>query len=223
MRIVLIILLLPFYGLKAQENYVEKFQGFWGGHISNDPESKMYFYEIVKNNNKLSITYEKDKIMEVLITRIGFVNQRKDSLVLADLKNSGKYLCDCIIKKEISLDCFFIEGFDKEGNSYWYGNTDIYDFNKIPALPQKVITDLLKWDSGKVKRDYLKEFMEKNIFEITVNKTNIFFNIDTPTRMYLIKGDEVEALEEKGEWLKIRYYGKKIIEGWIKKSNLGMD
>ena len=27
--------------------------------------------------------------------------------------------------------------------------------------------------------------------------------------MYLIKGDEVECLEEKGEWYKIRYYGKK--------------
>jgi SH3-like domain-containing protein len=38
--------------------------------------------------------------------------------------------------------------------------------------------------------------------------------------MYLIKGDEVEVLEEKGEWLKVRYYGKKIIEGWIKKSDV---
>jgi SH3-like domain-containing protein len=38
--------------------------------------------------------------------------------------------------------------------------------------------------------------------------------------MYLIKGDEVEVLEEKGEWLKIRYYGKKVVEGWIKRSDV---
>jgi hypothetical protein len=40
------------------------------------------------------------------------------------------------------------------------------------------------------------------------------------TKMYLLKGDKVEVLEEKGEWLKVRYYGKKIIEGWIKKSDV---
>jgi len=38
--------------------------------------------------------------------------------------------------------------------------------------------------------------------------------------MYLLKNDEVEVLEEKEDWLRIRYYGKKTIEGWIKKSDV---
>lgn len=38
--------------------------------------------------------------------------------------------------------------------------------------------------------------------------------------MYLVKGDEVEIVKEKGKFLKIYYYGKKTIEGWIKKSDI---
>jgi SH3-like domain-containing protein len=38
--------------------------------------------------------------------------------------------------------------------------------------------------------------------------------------MYLIKNDVVEVLEEQEDWLRIRYYGKKVIEGWIKKSDV---
>jgi len=38
--------------------------------------------------------------------------------------------------------------------------------------------------------------------------------------MYLIQNDTVEILEDKGDWLKMRYYGKKIVEGWIKKSEV---
>ena len=40
------------------------------------------------------------------------------------------------------------------------------------------------------------------------------------SKNYLKKGDEVEVLEEKNIWLKIRFYGSKIIEGWIKKSDI---
>ena len=60
---------------------------------------------------------------------------------------------------------------------------------------------------------------------IKVSITNIYISPNTPTKMYLIKGDEVEIIEEKDDWLKIRYYGngatsRKTIEGWIKKSDV---
>ena len=55
---------------------------------------------------------------------------------------------------------------------------------------------------------------------INFSKSIIHRIPNKPTKMYLIKGDEVEILEDNGEWLKIRYYGKKTIEGWIKKSDV---
>jgi hypothetical protein len=58
------------------------------------------------------------------------------------------------------------------------------------------------------------------IKKIRISRSLINSSVNTPTKMYLIKNDEVEILEEKGEWLKVRYYGKKTIEGWIKKSDV---
>jgi SH3-like domain-containing protein len=40
------------------------------------------------------------------------------------------------------------------------------------------------------------------------------------TKMYLLKDDIVEIIEEKEDWLHIRYYSKKVVEGWIKKSDV---
>jgi len=40
------------------------------------------------------------------------------------------------------------------------------------------------------------------------------------TKMYLIKGDKVEILEEKDDWLYILYRGKKDIKAWIPKSSV---
>jgi hypothetical protein len=42
-------------------------------------------------------------------------------------------------------------------------------------------------------------------------------SIDAKTKMYLIKGDKVEILEEKDNWLHILYKGKKEIKAWIPK------
>ncbi len=57
-------------------------------------------------------------------------------------------------------------------------------------------------------------------FTIMAEKSRIHSVPNQPTKMYLIKGDEVEYLEENGEWYKIRFYGKKTIEGWIRKSDV---
>jgi hypothetical protein len=61
---------------------------------------------------------------------------------------------------------------------------------------------------------------EKGLKTILVTKSNLFSTPNVSTKMYLVKGDEIEILEKKSEWLKIRYYGKKIVEGWIKNSDI---
>jgi SH3-like domain-containing protein len=39
--------------------------------------------------------------------------------------------------------------------------------------------------------------------------------------MFLLKGDPLEVLEEKDDWLRIRYYAKtKTIDGWIMRSDV---
>lgn len=57
-----------------------------------------------------------------------------------------------------------------------------------------------------------------NTFIIQSEKQPLYKTPPTKTKMYLIKGDKVEILEEKDDWLYILYRGKKDIKAWIPKS-----
>lgn len=83
-------------------------------------------------------------------------------------------------------------------NSYW----------KRITAPPKFVQDFII----ELKKDVLKP--------ILADKATIYSAPNKPTKMYLVKGDEVECLEEKESWYKIRYYGKKTIEGWVKKEDI---
>lgn len=66
------------------------------------------------------------------------------------------------------------------------------------------------------------EIYKNNIIKLKIKNTQaIIYDANyQSTKMYLIKGDIVEIIKESGSWLNIKYYGKKTIEGWIKKSDV---
>ncbi|QDF28501.1 hypothetical protein [Halarcobacter anaerophilus] len=55
---------------------------------------------------------------------------------------------------------------------------------------------------------------------IQVQKQPLYSKPNIKTKMYLIKGDRVEVLEEKDDWLYILYHGKKDIKAWIPKNSV---
>ncbi|SFQ34977.1 hypothetical protein SAMN04515674_115149 [Pseudarcicella hirudinis] len=63
------------------------------------------------------------------------------------------------------------------------------------------------------------KFIDK-VASVKILKSTIWSTPNHPTKQYLLKGDEVEILETQDDWLKIRYYGSKTIEGWIKKTDV---
>lgn len=108
-----------------------------------------------------------------------------------------------------SLNYYYIN--PKERNRYyvWDGTapSKIVYFNRI-LTPPKYIFDFYH----KIAKDRFKETIYPKIYLFDANFKK--------TRMYILKGDSVEIIEEKGDWFKIRYYGKSTIEGWIKKSDV---
>jgi|LakMenEpi03Aug12_release.lakeMendotaPanAssembly.Ray.scaffolds.fasta_scaffold288551_2 hypothetical protein len=58
----------------------------------------------------------------------------------------------------------------------------------------------------------------KNVI-IESDRVFIYSSPNIPTKMYLKKFDCVEVISEKNNWLHIKYYGKKIVEGWIRKKD----
>jgi hypothetical protein len=112
----------------------------------------------------------------------------------------------------------FTVGKDTMMNIYYSNSQQYVTYKKIKTLPEKVTIYL------KSKGIQIPVSIKKHIKS---SKAIIYSQPDIPTKMYLIKGDVVEILEEKGDWLRINYYpekdGKetgKTIEGWIRKTDM---
>lgn len=84
--------------------------------------------------------------------------------------------------------------------------TNGVEYQRVLSPPDFVQEFIKKIKKEKLRKVERKTFINNSFFKDTI--------------MYLLKNDEVEILEEKSGWLKIRYYGKKTIEGWIKKSDV---
>lgn len=95
-------------------------------------------------------------------------------------------------------------------------STNRFIYRRVTSLPNIYILELYK-RGKKEGKNYLGDLLSIKLREIVALKVYINSFPNKSTKLYLIKGDPVEILEQKGEWLKIRYYGKKTIEGWIKK------
>ncbi|SOD20356.1 hypothetical protein [Pedobacter xixiisoli] len=98
------------------------------------------------------------------------------------------------------------------------GTPNVYE--KIKQIPPTILKSLKK--KPKDWKIYL-DFMGTVEKTIAVPKASIFKNpaATQPTKMYLIKGDKVEILSQDGQWVKIRYYGKATIEGWLRIDDIG--
>lgn len=97
-------------------------------------------------------------------------------------------------------------------NQYGYGWTPGqpqigYVYNLAKNVPREVMLEIQKINPDRYKT-------------LKIKQSKIFNDKKIVTKMYLLKGDIVEVVEEKDEWLKIRYYGKRMVEGWIKKSDV---
>jgi hypothetical protein len=102
-------------------------------------------------------------------------------------------------------------------------NKDQVALLKLPVLEGKMLEYDTKnyHDYGKIKVEINVDYKAK-IKEITVPKAYFYQSIHgQKNTSYIIKNDLVEVLEEKDDWLKIRYYAKtKTIDGWIMRSDV---
>ncbi|WP_072682644.1 SH3 domain-containing protein [Arcobacter sp. LA11] len=91
---------------------------------------------------------------------------------------------------------------------------DIIDYKKH-GIDEFQLNINNKWINSNKVKIYFKKYkiikLEKQYLYNQPNK-------NSKTKMYLIKGDKVEILEEKDDWLYILYKGKKDIKAWIPKS-----
>lgn len=98
-------------------------------------------------------------------------------------------------------------------------NTNVFYFTRIKSLPKSLLESLI--EVGKSDdRNYIEEFLDIDYWLVSKPKATIFLEPNKPSKRYLVKGDKVELLDEKKGWVQIRYYGSKLIEGWLRKEDI---
>jgi hypothetical protein len=223
LKILISVLLLVKYNCFSQKTNNECLQGKWEIIDAYLKEGE-FRLSVFKKNKKLSVLSENSE-SSYNITYFGFISS--DSLVndsklkLDFIKDSGSYFCTYDMDKESNLginvnvlDRFYLS---ENCNEISYGNAKNYDGYRIDYIPYDKLANLPK--------NILVDFFNFKI--INVNKSIISEQPNQPTKMYLLKNDSVEVIEEKDNWLKIIYYPEKngewtgkIIEGWIKRSDV---
>lgn len=251
---ILSILILITYTAKGQDTDVasklKNFEGIWKFIPPNDSNDTTFIsFEFIKYSQRITTFYrKKNKSLHLLGPYIiGFQPKKKEIHRLSDLTNEGQRMYffqpnpnapNDSIKyfQESSPSCF--ASFNGLGTD-WIDppakgepNFFIYNFNgrdnelyvQIDHLPNYILTALA---NKKDDLEKVENFLHKN-YGITKNvKVRIFSNPSHPTNIYLIKGDPIEIVRKKDNWLRIKYYPEKnniwtggIIEGWIKQSDV---
>jgi len=194
---IFLLLLLSFQVFSQKGNGISTLQGYW---------------KTITDENAIVIWHiEGNKLKE----RYFYENGYEDTTYMSKDKVEYLYPCD---------ECGYL------GNKFNYKINTEGNGEYLAILDDSINTDGRCYEYG-IDEDTLyllyrtggaNSFIYTRLIldSISVNKSIVYSSPDIVTKMYLEKGNEVEILEEKGEWLHIiRYYGKKIIEGWIKKED----
>jgi hypothetical protein len=115
--------------------------------------------------------------------------------------------------KVLSTKSFINDNLFQKTNSY------LIKGDTIEVLEEKGFNLKIKYNNiiGFIPRIDVEGY---NTFRITKSKATLHSSLSVPTKMYLLKGDDIELIDRAKDWLKIRYYGKKVVEGWIKQSDV---
>ncbi|GAL86190.1 SH3 type 3 domain protein [Sporocytophaga myxococcoides] len=97
---------------------------------------------------------------------------------------------------------------------YFYG-----EYARVNNVPDEVIKFIIE-TVNRNKNDNLLIFINKKLMKVKSDKAYLYSSMKERTNSYIIKGDIVSVEEESDEWLKIKFFGKKIIEAWINRKDV---
>jgi hypothetical protein len=228
MRITFLLLCLFSYSLVYCQDgiapTIDRLQGIWGANIEENVEE----YYIITGNRCIILSYfsEKASIFGNPYSYIGFWDQNHYPTHISELKKKGNklFFYDYLGRNydesgylnKISKRCYITMNENELPTdtipkyfSMSCGRQPDY-YSKINFIPLKVLKSLRNNSKDwKKYTDFVKS-IPKTERKIKAKKAYIYSEPEVQTKMYLIENDTVEILEDKGEWLLMRYYGKKV-------------
>ncbi|RRB02831.1 hypothetical protein [Larkinella rosea] len=204
---------------------IEKLQGVWKFQFTRKGESKTFeAYRIIKQNKLLEIFNDTSyKEIRTRLAYIGFwdnneypkninkFNKNGHILYYIDIPNNIDTLVNITNIRRSNWLTFNENGKLEQDYFFSYGLSSIPDeYIRINALPLTIVLRI------KQNIDLWKEYKKLINLKKIMHKSTIYLSPSIPTKRYLLKNDLVEILEEKSQWIRIRYYGTRLIEGWAK-------
>ena len=197
-------------------------QGAWKGveNIKNPSIDVTDEYLIFKKGKILHLQAKSNFLSELYF---GFqqvtssTESIPDNFSMNDLKKRGNRFIQGLISGGNnpifnSIDWFF---YDESSLTMAY-----MEYEKVKKMDINSL-NFLKNMGLRNRRNYIEEYLTINYKKIVKPKIFLYTTFTQISNSYLILNDAVEVIEVKGEWAKIRYYGgKKIIEGWVKVSDV---
>ncbi|CAN1537561.1 hypothetical protein MCERE19_01613 [Spirosomataceae bacterium] len=122
--------------------------------------------------------------------------------------------------------CYF--KYHEEKKKWYLIKQEVYKYDGFERIfvERRIYKDNYSIEFEKVSFDYLFHSIRENIpnpsfYETVKTKKAIIYDLrKNKSKKYLVYGDEIEILKEEKDFFKFKYYGKKTIEGWIKKSDV---
>lgn len=231
MRIYTIVIIICFltktYGQSQTLNKLDLMQGIWENNMNEDSNKA---FKIIIGKYSLDFTLLNDPnelnfpLFEMIIGFQNFDSSDETlSIKIDDLKAEGLYFTEIIDKKYIEKDGSIKKpnylipfNFECNGDNMAINGGKLFEYHKINKLPVYALK-LLYNRKKKDQRDYIKEYLNIKVAEITAPKSTVYSEPNKPTATQLSKGDVVTMLEEKGNWLKVDYGAD--TPGWVKKED----
>lgn len=227
----LIFIMFAFLSSNAQPSHsLSCLQGIWE-NIANGLNDDNINFIIYKNNQSMSFGYNEDiesSSLYVWEFKGGFFSYDatgNESININQLQKEGDYYVFARIEHidengVVKFPFYQVASYFECGeNSLTIAGNNPSEYIKIERLPSSALK--LLYNKGKNDdKDYIGKYLDIKVKEVQVDKSIIYSEPDTATKMFLIKGDVATILEEKGDWIKIEFLGKRLVTGWIKQEDV---
>lgn len=229
-KFILAAIILSISNIVFAQDKLSLMQGIWADIYNGENEYNEFSFTITKGHKSLSFGYAMGESPRLTLweTIDGFLNYNPVSKGVLDvntLQDDGEYYVSADVeyindKGIIEYPNFLVpDYFEIDANNMSIGGNKLVEFIKIERLPSFALK--LLYNRGKKDdKDYIEKYLDIKVKEVQVDKSIIYSEPGTATKMFLIKGDVATVLEEKGDWLKIEFLGKRLVTGWIKKKDV---
>ena len=213
--------------LQAQSHSVNEIQGVWKMIDMREDSKEPLRYWIIKDDNLLILSYDESKLNDKLYYQemiCGFFSEKlnvykMDSLNLNSVKREGTFFIT-ISKSSIAKNGYakkyyvLYDELSLNEGQLEISSTRLVTFQNQYFLPNKIASAFFASKDWNTIEKYF------NFSKISKTKAVIYSAPNKSTNKHLVKDDKVEVLEIKENWIRIRYYGTEIIEGWINEKDI---